>query len=70
LKFVILWIILPFLIAAVLFICAFKFCVNKYRQMYPDQLVEEDREFGESEDKIANSTGKHSDSLRNTWQEW
>ena len=39
LKFVILWIVMPFIIASALFVLALKFCVKKYRQMYPDQLV-------------------------------
>jgi hypothetical protein len=47
------WVVLPLILTAVLLFFAFKFCIRKYRQLYPDQLVEEDREYGESEGQMS-----------------
>ena len=41
-KYILLWIVVPVLISLILFGLALKFCINKYRMMYPSQLVEED----------------------------
>ncbi len=43
LKYIMLWIVIPVLITLIMFILALKFCIKKYRMLYPDQLVEEDR---------------------------
>ncbi len=64
-KYIVLWIVVPILIALILFVLALKFCIKKYRMLYPDQLVEEDREMGESEGQMK-TEGKASDSLRDT----
>ena len=42
LKYIMLWIVIPVLITLIMFILALKFCIKKYRMLYPDQLVEED----------------------------
>ena len=42
LKYIMLWIVVPVLITLIMFILALKFCIKKYRMLYPDQLVEED----------------------------
>lgn len=39
LKYILLWIIVPILISLILFVLALKFCIKKYRMLYPDQLV-------------------------------
>ena len=43
LKYIMLWIVIPVLITLIMFILALTFCIKKYRMLYPDQLVEEDR---------------------------
>ncbi len=66
-KYIILWIVVPILIALILFVLALKFCIKKYKMLYPDQLVEEDREMGDSEGQMKSSENKAVDSLTNTW---
>lgn len=45
-KYILLWIVIPVIISLILFVLALKFCIRKYRMLYPDKLVEEDRELG------------------------
>jgi hypothetical protein len=51
-KYIMLWVVVPVLISLVLFVLALKFCIKKYKMLYPDQLVEEDVEMGESEGEM------------------
>ena len=37
--FILMWIVVPLILAAALFFFAFKFCIRKYKQLYPDRLV-------------------------------
>lgn len=39
-KYLLMWVIIPILLALLLFAFALKFCIKKYRQLYPDVLVE------------------------------
>jgi hypothetical protein len=39
-KYILLWIVVPVIISLILFGLALKFCINKYRMLYPSQLVE------------------------------
>ncbi len=55
---------MPVIISLVLFGLALKFCINKYRMLYPSTLVEED--VGESEDQMKSAEMKPTDSLTNT----
>jgi hypothetical protein len=63
-KYIFLWIVVPVIISLVLFGLALKFCINKYRMLYPSTLVEED--MGESEDQMKSAEMKPQDSLTNT----
>lgn len=51
-KYILLWVVVPIIISLVLFVLALKFCIKKYKMLYPDQLVEEDVEMGESEGEM------------------
>lgn len=47
LKFVVVWIIFPFLIGSILLYLAARFCIRSF-SAYPSQLIEEDPEYGPS----------------------
>jgi len=38
-KYILLWVVIPVIISLILFILALKFCIKKYKMLYPAQLV-------------------------------
>lgn len=52
-----LWILLPFALAGLLLYFSLKYCINKYRGLLPNELMEE---AGESEQQVVDSADKGS----------
>jgi len=63
-KVFLLWILIPFAIAGLLLWLSLKYCMKKYRELAPSELIEEKDISHESQQRIDNGSSKAVDSAK------